>query len=252
ALSAPPFLFRLFHPSLCAHFLVLLALSLYFIAIRTGSYRRVWPWFLLLAWLSLWVQAYLFVMVAVVVFATGIQVAVTSRKHRVEGWLAMVFCVVGALCIMWVSGYFWGRSEVRISELGTPESFGRTSMNLLSPVIPQWSELFPAAGPLLGPTSGPYRAVGVIDATGCQYEGYNYLGAGTLILAGVALLLDRKKLGSRARKYWGLVGALLVLTALAVTHHVYVGGSEAVLFERVPLVLEELRSSGRLFWPVGY
>src|SRR5262249_26419774 len=194
----------------------------------------VWPWFLFLAWLSLWVQAYLFVMVAVVFFATGIQVAVASRKDRVEACLAIILCVVGALCIMWVSGYFWGRGDVGISGLGHPCWFGSLSMNLLSPVIPQWSELFPTAGRLVGPTDGPYKAVGVIDATAGQYEGYNYLGAGTLILAGVALALDRKQFGSRVRSYWGLVGALLLLTALAVTHRVYLGGWKLVLFQTVP------------------
>jgi len=252
ALSVPSFLFRLFHPTLCGHFLVLLALSFYFIAIRSGSFRHVWPWFVLLAWLSLWVQAYLFVMVATILFATCIQVVGASGRARVEACVAVVSCVVGALCIMWLSGYFWERAPVRVWEVGTPEWFGKSSMNLLSPVIPQWSELFPRAGPFFGPTLGPYKGVGVIDATGSQYEGYNYLGAGTLFLIGVALFLDCKKLGLRAQKYWALVAALLVLTALAITHRVYLGGWEIVLFDKVPLVFEGVRSIGRLFWPVGY
>ena len=49
ALSAPSFLFRLFHPTLCAHFLIMLALSFYFTSIRTASFHRVWPWFCVLA-----------------------------------------------------------------------------------------------------------------------------------------------------------------------------------------------------------
>jgi hypothetical protein len=153
---------------------------------------------------------------------------------------------------MWLSGYFWERATVRIWEVGTPESFGRSAMNLLSPVIPQWSELFPGAGAFFGPTRGPYEAVGVIDATGTQYEGFNYLGAGVLLLVGVALYLDGRRLALRTLKYWGLVAALFALTALAITHRVYLGGWEIVLFDKVPLVLEEIRSSGRLFWPVGY
>lgn len=252
ALSMPSFLFRLFHPTLCAHFLVLLALSLYFTAIRSGSLRRVWPWFVLLSWLSLWVQAYLFVMVATVLFATCVQRALPAGTDRRVACTAVVCCVAGGLCLMWVSGYFWERSTVQLWDLGTPEWFGRESMNLLSPVIPQWSELLPGASRLFGPTNGPYEAVGVIDATGSQYEGYNYLGAGILLLTGVALLLDRREFGSRVRKYWALVAALLVLTALAVTHRIYFGGWGIALSDKVPLLLEDLRSSGRLFWPVAY
>jgi hypothetical protein len=252
ALSAPPFLFRLFHPTLCAHFVVLLALALYFIAIRFGSFHRVWPWFVLLAWLSLWVQAYLFVMVAAIFLATGFEVAVTSRKYRVEACLATIICLAGALTVMWLSGYFWERARVGAWEVGTPAWYGKTSMNLLSPVIPQWSDFFPAVNAVFGATKGAYEGVGVIDATGGQYEGFNYPGAGVLFLLVVALCLDRKKLALRAGKYWGLLAALFGLTALAITHRVYLGGWGIVLFDKVPLVLDEVRSSGRLFWPVGY
>jgi hypothetical protein len=159
---------------------------------------------------------------------------------------------------MWISGYFWGRSEVKPWEIGRTEWFGWTSMNLLSPVVPQWSGLFQWSGllpdprSLVGATAGPYREVAVIDATGGQYEGFNYLGAGVLLLVGVGLWLDRRHLALRAKKYWGLLAALFVLTALATTHRVYVGSLGITLFDRVPLVLEDIRSSGRLFWPVGY
>ena len=47
-------------------------------------------------------------------------------------------------------------------------------MNLLSPIVPQDSGLFPGVG-------------GLIDATGGQYEGFNYLGVG-LLLASLLVL----------------------------------------------------------------
>jgi hypothetical protein len=258
ALSMPSFLFRLFHPTLCAHFLIMLALSFYFTSIRTASFHRVWPWFCVLAWVSLWVQAYIFVMVSMILFGTAIQVALAKKRGWLEGSCAVVTCGAGALCVMWASGYFWGRYGVKLWEIGTTEWFGWTSMNLLSPVVPQWSGLFQWSGLLpdprkfVGATAGPYREVAVIDATGGQYEGFNYLGAGVLLLVGVALWLDRRNLALRAKKYWGLLAALFVLTALATTHRVYVGSLGITLFDRVPLVLEDIRSSGRLFWPVGY
>jgi len=253
ALSAPAFLFRVFHPTLCAHFLVMFALALYFISIRASSFPRVWPWFCVLTWVSLLVQAYIFVMVSTILCATATQVAVTKRR---TGWLeagcSIGVCFAGALCLMWISGFFWGRANVRLWEIGRPDSFGSHSMNLLSPVFPQWSGLFPGIASVLGATNGPFKDVGLIDATGRQYEGFNYLGAGVLFLTGAAVWLDRKNLVLRAKAYWGLVAALFVLSALATTHRVYAGKWGITLFENVPLVLEEIRSSGRLFWPVSY
>jgi uncharacterized protein DUF6311 len=252
AVSAPAFLFRVFHVTLCAHFLVMLALALYFISIRASSFSRVWPWFCVLSWVSLLVQAYIFVMISTILVATATQVAVTRRKGWLEAGCSIGVSFAGALCLMWISGFFWGRAKVRLWEIGRPESFGNHSMNLLSPLFPQWSGLFPGIARFLGATNGPFRDVGLIDATGRQYEGFNYLGAGVLFLASVAVWLDRKNLVGRARKYWGLVAALFVLSALATTHRVYAGKWGITLFDNVPLVLEDIRSSGRLFWPVSY
>jgi hypothetical protein len=204
------------------------------------------------------VQAYIFVMVSMILFGTAIQVALAKKRGWLEGSCAVVTCGAGALCVMWASGYFWGRSGVKLWEIGRTEWFGWTSMNLLSPLVPQWSGLFQWSGLLpdprrfVGATAGPYREVAVIDATGGQYEGFNYLGAGVLLLVGVGLWLDRNNLGLRAKKFWGLLAALFVLTALATTHRVYLGSWEITLFDRVPLVLDDIRSSGRLFWPLGY
>ncbi len=236
----------------------MLALSFYFTSIRTASFHRVWPWFCVLAWVSLWVQAYIFVMVSMILFGTAIQVSFAKKRGWVEGSCAVVTCGAGALSVMWASGYFWGRYEVKLWEIGTTEWFGRASLNLLSPLVPQWSglfqwsRLFPYPSEFLGAAAGPYREVALIDATGSQYEGFNYLGAGVLLLVGVALWLDRNNFGLRAKKFWGLLAALFVLTALATTHQVYLGGWKITLFDRVPLVLDDIRSSGRLFWPVGY
>jgi len=48
---------------------------------------------------------------------------------------------------------------------------GSAAMNLLSPFVPQKSGLLPGVG-------------GIRDATGGQYEGFNYLGLGLLAAGG--------------------------------------------------------------------
>src|SRR5258708_37084662 len=162
------------------------ALSFYFTSIRTASFHRVWPWFCVLAWVSLWVQAYIFVMVSMILFGTAIQVALAKKRGWLEGSCAVVTCGAGALCVMWASGYFWGRYGVKLWEIGTPEWFGWTSMNLLSPVVPQWSGLFQWSGLLpdprtfVGATAGPYSEVAVTAATRGPHEGVKVFGAGGL------------------------------------------------------------------------
>jgi hypothetical protein len=252
ALLSPPFLFRLFHPTLCGHFLIILALAFYFMAMRSSCFDRVWPWFCALALVSLWVQPYLFVMVATLFLGTIVQAAFATRGGWLRSSAALGSCAIGTLLLMWISGFFWERSDLNPLAIGLPQGFGRPSMNVLSPIIPQWSWLFPSVATAFGGDTGLYKAVGIIDATGAQYEGYNYLGAGSLLLIFVAIFLERRRLLSKMKKYWGLIGALLVLTALAITQRIYVGKWGIELTTRVPLVLEDIRSSGRLFWPVGY
>jgi hypothetical protein len=110
--------------------------------------------------------------------------------------------------------------------------------------------------------SGLRRAItgepgAVIDATGGQYEGYNYLGAGVLlVLAAAALAWAFARRGRRAEGRGAalpLVLALAGLTALALSNRVYVGHVQ-VLSTVAPgrRFLDELRSSGRMFWPVAY
>jgi hypothetical protein len=252
ASSAPIFLFRLFHTNLCAHFLVISALTLYFVSVRSASFHRSWPWFCFLSWIALWVHAYLFVMISMIFFATAAQVACADRGDwRQVGWAIGVW-ISGALLIMWISGYFWERAGLNIWHLRRAKQFGFWSMNLLSPVIPQWSGLFPGLGAWIGVTQGPWPEV--IDATGGQYEGYQYLGAGVLFLLVVALWCDGKDVARRAKKYWGILIAFVILTSLAVTHHAFIGRWEIPLLNKMPVpdLLDEIRSSGRLFWPVGY
>ncbi|GBR71945.1 hypothetical protein AA103587_2617 [Gluconobacter kanchanaburiensis NBRC 103587] len=92
------------------------------------------------------------------------------------------------------------------------------------------------------------------DATGGQYEGYQYLGAGVLLLLGMTLATrqGRGLLMQAAKEHAGLFLALACLTAIALSNRIY--------FFHVLLLLthfhvpgaEQMRSSGRMFWPVAY
>ena len=171
-------------------------------------------------------------MVLGVFLAAAAQEALLSRTGL---WKSLVACAVVAglsALLMWTSGYFHG--------VGGSWGFGHFSMNVLSPWTPQRSGLFPAMDR-------------VIDGTGGQYEGFNYRGFGVLLLLATALWVGRSEIPSALRRYWGLSLLMLGLTLLALSHRVFVGGWEVLkIGGSPPLFLEQLRSTGRFFWPVGY
>ncbi len=115
-------------------------------------------------------------------------------------------------------------------------------MNLLSPFMPQESGLLPGLG-------------GVIDATGFQYEGFNYLGLGLLLASLLILPFEVSWLRQNLKRHVALFVAFAALTAFAISHRVFAG--HWLLFE-LPLphyvnrVFGIFRSSGRFFWLICY
>jgi hypothetical protein len=231
ALLAPVWWFRYPHATLCGHFLILFGLAMYF-RIR-GAPAKFGTWALagLLACVGVLVHAYL-LLVIVALLGAGAAAALFEAPKKNAGaaaGLSGVLLLVGALA--YVSGYFHG--------MGSSSGFGHYSMNLWSPIIPQRSGIFGAGLP-------------IVDATGGQYEGYNYLGLGVLLLIAAALVVRRGSLAKSLRRQWSLILALAVFTALALSNKVYAGHKLLLDVGHVPLAFEQIRSSGRLFWVVGY
>ncbi len=121
---------------------------------------------------------------------------------------------------------------------GADIGWGHYSMNLLSPFWPAHSGLFGADRPDL-------------DATGGQYEGFNYLGAGGWLLVLVALATG----GWRGLRAWvPLVLVLGGLTLIALSTVLYAGHLLVLSLGIRPWdqVFGIVRASGRAFWIVGY
>jgi len=119
------------------------------------------------------------------------------------------------------------------------------SMNLLAPFDPRgWTSLlFPR----------------LHSASPGQYEGYNYLGAGVLLLAAVvvvAAMIHRRNL-PRLDKRWVLPLALgcLLLTLLALSTRITLGSRTLLDLdpnEVFSSLFAPLRATGRLFWAPYY
>ena len=231
----PAFIFRIGHAALCGQWILLLAIGLYFRATRPGAGSGpVWLLALLNS-LTLLVHPYLMVMTGAILGAAPLTLVLRDRNWKIcaPAIIATVTSGVSVVVLGSVLGYWGGASG---------GGYGFYSMNLASPFWPVHSTLFPSVSPSL------------VEATGGQYEGYQYLGAGVLLVLGM-LLLSRpgiRLLKQLPKQHAGLLLACLALTLIAASNRIY--------FLHVPVLLthfrvpgaEQMRSSGRMFWPVAY
>lgn len=122
-----------------------------------------------------------------------------------------------------------------------PDNFGQASLNLLGPFVPQRSGIFPGHG--------------ILDATGLQYEGFAYLGAGSLGLLLTAVLVLRRPYRWPRGANLGLLALLGLFLIYAVSNKVYIGNYLILSIDLPPewlQIVAQFRNSGRFFWPVGY
>jgi hypothetical protein len=233
AICMPTFLYRAGHIALCSHFLLLVALGLYLRVQRDLRPRPVAMAGLLA--LCVMVQAYLLVMVSAILAATPLGLLARGERAWRGVALALGSGLLIAVFLALAIGY---------GGMSPGGGFGKASMNLLSPVFPAYSTLLDGIQP---GRDAP------IDATGFQFEGYQYLGLGLLLLIAAAVLLPpRPLLAALLRRHAGLVLVCIGLFAFAASNIVYIGYKPLLRIAHVPAVFHQLRASGRFFWPVSY
>jgi hypothetical protein len=226
----PVLLIRIGHPALCAHWLLLWALG---VALRVppARYRPVeWGGLGLAAGL---VHPYLAVMTLGLLAA----VAATSGSARVLRARAFVAGAVGTLAGWWASGLF----SVSGAEALATEGLGHYSMNLLAPVSPVGWSLFLPDVP---------RA-----AAGQDYEGFQYLGLGVLLLVVTAMWLARQPAAGVGAVMTGWPVAIVALAMAVYALSPRVTAGSLVLFDLTGPLTERFavfRATGRFFWPMAY
>lgn len=220
ALSAPVLAWRLGHSALMAHGLLLFGLGLYV--------EKRAQWLLLLALIGLLIHPYwyamLFALYVVLLGEHAWQQRLPSYALR-----GLLVGLAATVAVMMIVGY--GGSSMAAA------GYGLYSMNLLAPFCD-------------GRLYSCYT-----DATGGQYEGFNYLGIGVLLLLGWTLLHVSRWGLPLVRRHPGLLMLALGFTLYAVSHQVYLG-QHLLINLTLPDGLEKLanifRASGRFFWMVGY
>ena len=202
ALSVPEFLYRYFHLNLLGQFLITVQLGFYFLAVRGGRFRAMSWWALSLSLLTILIHFYLFAMVAGIYAALLAEYAFGVRRDLKTVLIHGAVFVAGTVVLLVASGYLHGA--------GGSTGFGYFSMNILSPFVPQDSGLLPGMHDM-------------IDGTGGQYEGFNYLGIGILALFVLALVLNRGDLWRLTLRYRWLLIVMLAFTAFAISFNPMIG-----------------------------
>jgi hypothetical protein len=224
------------HTALVAQFLLIGALALYLLSLKAGAWRGLvvaWIAYLILSYLT---NMYLFAMVGIVWICAVIQRRLNRLAATREALGTVALTVALVTIVIALSGQF-GSGNIPFSW-----DYGVFSMNLASPIVPQSSGLLPWLG-------------GVIDATGGQYEGFNYLGFGLLLASLLVLPVEAIWHRRNLKRHAALSVAFVALTAFAVSNRAFLGHWQ--LFELpLPHYLIALfgifRSSGRFFWLICY
>ncbi len=246
ALANPALLIRFGHAALMAHFLIAWSIYLYLRLMRFPTSRAVIVQFCIVAATSVVLQAYFLLMVMPIILAALAQVVANGQSTLRKSAMSFVTVIGAVLATAWVAGII-GAGSPSASAWG----FGHYSMNVLSPFLPPRAHLPEFVSHYVNWDGNGYS----VDATGGQYEGYNYLGAGILFLLFVHLFASGNIIKQALKHHLFLAVALAGLLLLALSNRIFVGSW--LLFETgMPYFLgritEHFRTGGRLFWPIYY
>lgn len=237
ALTWPTLTWRLGHASLMTHSLIIFSLSGYYLG-RTRQVQSSSAFCLILSlvFIALLVHPYLFALCfAILVAFMGDQYfsgeSVYLQLKR--------FCL--ALLVIFLTFFVFGYLGNAIISDG----FDFFSMNLSAPFC-----------------GGRFIHCS-FDATGGQYEGFQYFGLGFLLLLGVFLLLTLSSSSVPLSVTWhqfysdkrALLLIFLGLFIFALSNKICLGNF-VLLHYPIPDIFDRManifRSSGRFFWPISY
>jgi hypothetical protein len=204
------------------------------------SARRTAGVTLALGFLACATNGYLAVMGSLLVGASIVRLVLVSRSFQAPealGWLAAGPLV--CLLSLWLFGFISGARSSPMGNLAI-EGFGQFSADLLTFVNPTtWS-----------------RFVRPIAMGGRQYEGFAYLGLGTLLLLAVraALLVKYRPTKTEVLTWVPLALACAVMALYALSNVVTVAGKQVAdlssFYAKLGPWPSVFRSSGRFVWPL--
>jgi hypothetical protein len=239
ALSTYAFILRFFHEGLCAHFTLLWALALYFELAEEWHPWRAARSLSIVMIIALLCHPYLAAMTCAITAATVFRI----RPHFNRETASRVAVLGISLALLVATGVACGHISGTVMN-SQSSGYGLASLNLVAPFLPfpHYSAIWPGA---------PYAQ----EATGLQWDGAFFLGFGVLALIALHLAVSGRPILRFARAHAILLAAFLALTIYALSNQIHL--SKTVLFtwpipKQLLWLTGQFRSTGRLFWPVGY
>ncbi|MBB6713510.1 DUF6311 domain-containing protein [Clostridium gasigenes] len=243
----PIMLRRMFnHTALASHFIILIALAIWVYKEKfTTAKSKVLVWTSVNI-VAILIHPYFVPMTMTIMLGFIIDDFINFKKVK-DGIMAIVTSIASIAVVFWIIGGFTGESAEAIG-------LGDFSMNinaLFNPI--GWSKFLTKDLPL---------------AKFEQYEGFQYLGLGIIILIPICLILfiirNRSNIKSIftansikrfIEKYTPFFVVFIILFFMAVSNIITINSH--VIFEYkfpkyVEIIFNIFRSTGRLFWPVTY
>jgi hypothetical protein len=243
-MTAPPFIWRsLGHFPLAGHWLILAAFDFYLSTVQRISRGQMAAGGLL-CFVAGGINPYITAMVLLVLFAAYLQWLIAADNDPQQSRSARIlFAALGmglslglAVSALLIFGF------LRPGESGyAGAGYKIYSMNLLAPIDP-WDY--------------PGLLWNGLPISPNQYEGYNYLGLGVMLL-GLAALAWRPSIIKSLFGRGAITGWLIFLVSLFLALSLKATVGNVVLYDiavpdSVLNVLGVFRASGRLFWPGFY
>ncbi len=230
AIVSPALLWRIGHPALMAHALILYSMAnyLFFMNDSLSAKRSAFLQIVILL-LSLLTHPYFYAL-NFSFFACILVIAITKKREPIL-FAAKYFgsLLLLTLTTMYVFGYLGESSQA----LG----YGEFSFNLVSPFC--WGNFYFCN----------------IDQTGGQGEGFSYLGMGTFALVGTVFICARQQVLAGFRKHGLMLACLFGLVIYAASNKVYFSERLLVTYaipEVLQIITSTFRASGRFIWVPYY
>jgi hypothetical protein len=238
----PVLVYRGLHPALCAHWIFLASIYLYFLP--AVSSRRILVWQLVLLVISALVNPYICFMTLGFTFIIPLKLVffdiIIKKKYF---FIYLAGSVLSLLLVWYLVGFIDFKNK---EDLGVQGAYGLYSLNLNS--------LYNASG--FSKILPDFKQV-----SWHQYEGFMYLGAGLLSLLVFVLVFHMvKRIGKQQRRSFIVLNntnliplfILIVLFALFSLTHIITLNEKVLLSVPVPKQIVRLgdifRASARFFW----
>ena len=228
-----------YHYALAGHWIIIL--SFYFYCYENLNKKFSYNIFLIC--FSTLVHFYFTMMLSIIYFII-VFFNIIEKKNLLFHLKKVFLLVIIILPIMYTVGYFAIPMQ---DTLGY--GYGFYKLNILGPIDP-------VGGNLNGNILWSRFISDIPNATAGEFEGFNYLGLGQLLLIIFGIYYFFKNIKkSKTRKIFPYFMIILIMFLLSITHKVDFGTFNVISLDLNKYVLAGLswmRASGRFFWPIYY